>query len=431
MAKLYTKQTWTDEVLTGEERYDILEDDDTPIYEDAQIVLSTAVVQAGSSVNASRMQHIEDGLDAVDSRLDTDATALDARLDTAESNITALDTRLDTAETDITTLETKVGSWTASGGNTLQDSTGSIVLDGNDGKAFVHKLELINSATPAYPASGRVRFFANSDGQLSKVDSLNMVTRYREVLTADRTYYVRTDGNNNNNGLTDSSGGAFLTIQKAVDVVSKLDINGYTVTIQVGNGTYTGAVNLKNVVGFEDIGNLIIQGDTTTPSNVVVSVTGNHCFSTSNLRVIWKIAGFKLTTTTSGACLRCEDGHFEFANCEFGSCAGSHIYVLNNGYIGCYGNYSISGSAINHWIAAQQGRIVCTGKTITLTGTPAFSAAFANGQYLSLQIVNGNTYSGSATGVRYSVIQNAVIYTNGATLPGSSAGTTGTGGQYS
>ena len=61
----------------------------------------------------------------------------------------------------------------------------------------------------------------------------------REVLTANRTYYVRTDGSDSNDGLANTAGGAFLTIQKAINIVSALDIGTYTVTMQVGAGTYT------------------------------------------------------------------------------------------------------------------------------------------------------------------------------------------------
>lgn len=48
----------------------------------------------------------------------------------------------------------------------------------------------------------------------------------RDLLTTNRTYYVRTDGSNSNNGLANTSGGAFLTIQKAIDTVLKLDSAG-------------------------------------------------------------------------------------------------------------------------------------------------------------------------------------------------------------
>ena len=80
------------------------------------------------------------------------------------------------------------------------------------------------------------------------------------MLTADRTYYVRTDGSNSNTGLANTSGGAFLTVQKAVDAVeSRLDIAGLTVTIQIGDGTYAATVTLKNCLGFAAPCNLVIR----------------------------------------------------------------------------------------------------------------------------------------------------------------------------
>lgn len=87
MAKLYTKNVWQDEILADEERYNILEDDDTPIESTVQIVLDTAVAQAGTAMDADIMNNIEEGIDAIDDRVDdleTEIGAVDARLVTVE-----------------------------------------------------------------------------------------------------------------------------------------------------------------------------------------------------------------------------------------------------------------------------------------------------------------------------------------------------------
>jgi hypothetical protein len=75
-----------------------------------------------------------------------------------------------------------------------------------------------------------------SAGEVKKVHP-SLVGGGRQILTANQAYYVRTDGSDSNTGLANTAGGAFLTIQKAIDTVAALDLSIYNVTIQVGNGT--------------------------------------------------------------------------------------------------------------------------------------------------------------------------------------------------
>jgi hypothetical protein len=82
-------------------------------------------------------------------------------------------------------------------------------------------------------------------------------------------YYVRRDGNDSNDGLTDSSGGAKLTIQAGYNLLSAgdtLNVNGDN----VGDGTYAedlvldngdaSAGNFKKIVGFNGTVTLAGQG---------------------------------------------------------------------------------------------------------------------------------------------------------------------------
>jgi uncharacterized Zn-binding protein involved in type VI secretion len=256
----------------------------------------------------------------------------------------------------------------------------------------------------------------------------------RELLTANRTYYVRTDGSNSNNGLANTSGGAFLTIQKAIDTVLKLDLGGYAVTIQVGGGRYTAGVLLTTpFVG----GNVTVQGDTTTPTNVVISTAGANAIYVANKAAI-SVQGFKLQTTTSGNAVIAEGGATIKINgkMEYGAAVGFQLYANGTGsQIVVSANYTISGSAAAHWGATDGGNLSAypNGLTITLSGTPAFSNGFAYASRVAGMTVWGHTFSGSATGTRYSADTNSVVFVNGggATyLPGNSAGSTASGGQY-
>lgn len=252
----------------------------------------------------------------------------------------------------------------------------------------------------------------------------------REYLTAARTYYVREDGNDTNNGLTNTSGGAFLTIQRAVDVVcTTLDVNSQAVTIQVADGDFNAQVNLKDYVG---IGPVTVQGNTTTPTNVRISTTASHAFVASSGS--WTVRGFKVATT--GANYDGINGsglaRVNFASMNFGACGRYHVTGLSGATLVGSGAYTISGNAYGHLGAGAMCRIALASATVTVSGTPAFTA-FALATFGGVMEFYDSTFSGAATGKRYDLSRNGVIFTGGGGanyFPGDSAGTAVTGGQY-
>ena len=253
----------------------------------------------------------------------------------------------------------------------------------------------------------------------------------REFLTSNRTYYVRTDGSDSNTGLVDSAGGAFLTIQKAVNVVAGLDLSTNSVTIQVRSGTYTGAVNITG--GWAGNGTVTLTGDTTTPSNVVISTTSSAAITVGNGASV-RLEGFRLQTTTSGRGLSISEGARVIitGNMSFHTCVNEHIVIGNNGYLQIASNYGISGGATAHIAILLGGTAEWYSRTVTITNSPTVTI-FIFGSSGGVINTAGATYSGAITAKRYDVSANAVVNTNGggATyFPGGTAGTTATGGQY-
>lgn len=96
-------------------------------------------------------------------------------------------------------------------------------------------------------------------------------------------------------------------------------------------------------------------------------------------------------------------------------------------------NYTISGSAAGHNLANFGGLILGASNTVTLTGTPNFSWAFAIANGCGACSVYAVIYSGGATGARYAAALNGVLQTFGGGanyFPGNAAGSVATGGQY-
>ncbi|MBP6582593.1 MAG: hypothetical protein KA204_03850, partial [Chromatiaceae bacterium] len=121
-------------------------------------------------------------------------------------------------------------------------------------------------------------------------DHVHPLPSVSEKLTAARTYYVRTDGNDANTGLANTSGGAFLTIQKAIDVARSFDLSLYNITIAVGAGTFVEAL----LCGPYTTGGGYIAVQGTAGSTAIDLATGN-CIEGSGVSV-WLFSQFILST---------------------------------------------------------------------------------------------------------------------------------------
>lgn len=253
----------------------------------------------------------------------------------------------------------------------------------------------------------------------------------REVLSAARTYYVRTDGSDSNNGLANTAAGAKLTFAGAYAAYQKLDTAGFTVTIQMQNTTWTAQCL---VTGGPAVGGGPLLIDF---AGGTLNVTGASCIAVSTNEPITVYVQNVTLTTTGAACLDClvPASVLVSTGTVFGSSSNYHLRANAPGAIFyAADNYTITGGAVCHWQTFGSGSsIQIEFITITLTGTPNFSGAFVNAQDTGYVLATGLTFSGSATGTRYVAQTNGGIQTGGGGanyFPGNGAGTTATGGYY-
>lgn len=266
----------------------------------------------------------------------------------------------------------------------------------------------------------------------------------RDVLTADRTYYVRSDAlYADAPGLIDSADGACRTWQQAVDLVAVLDLGGRIVTIrhgaEAGPVTFAEHVNVPTLVGG---GYLAVQGSATPGRTVFDSSSVAHsCFTLTNTNtpVIFRDLtlqggggqGLGLLQPNESSTAIVSDG------VRFGTAAVAHVWVHDRqakAYM-LGASYSIVGSAAYH-VYVNMGDCFLESCSVALVGTPAFSGGFvvaASGGALQAPLSSGNLFTGAATGQRYYANANGVINTFGGGanyFPGSAIGAVASGGQY-
>jgi hypothetical protein len=315
-------------------------------------------------------------------------------------------------------------------------------FDGVLGHLQTSSVQITDSGSLLLPATGlnvgASNPFSDSAGtlQLRNVDDLDSTTEstinselkaadhIRERLTSARTYYVSTTGSDSNTGLTALV--PFATIQHAFDVVrDDVDLAGHAVTIQLADGTYTaGAVANRAWTGQGD--SVTLLGNTGTPANVIISTTSANAISAIRGARL-TVSGMELRTTTSGYCLDAGAAGVigVTSSVRFGTAGSGHVVCDSAGLILLDNNYSIVGAAPFHILCFAGGHVESIGVTVTITGTPAFSTAYAEVFRGGSATLSGNTYSGSATGVRFIVASGGSIMTSGAgltALPGDTAG---------
>jgi hypothetical protein len=265
------------------------------------------------------------------------------------------------------------------------------------------------------------------------------------VLQAGTTFFVAGTGTaSTNHGLT--SAAPLLPTQAYQLAQSILDANSKTVTFSGSDTAYSSPIQfIGPIIGqgktFAQGGvyPVVLLGNNATPglTHWVVNVTGN---SYGAIQVIngadVLIEGWTTITSGGGNGIYVENAN---ASVEFINCGNTTVNCLGAtrlAYVQIVGAMSYSGVnsggilESNSWISYE------TTATMTMVGGPVFSSCFACAQYPGSIIVDFvPTFSGStgASSVRYSAFLNGNINTGGGGanfFPGTSAGTTSTGGQY-
>lgn len=248
----------------------------------------------------------------------------------------------------------------------------------------------------------------------------------RVRLGADTAIYVSTTGDNANTALTTNM--PLLTVQAAVDIVAKYyDLNGFTLTIQLADGTYTDTFHVYTPWVGGATENVIINGNETTPSNVYLysQIIGVIAYAQG------AGAGFAIRNcgmrSTNSICISAAHGaSIWFKNIIFGASTNAHIYAMYGARIITQGGYTISGGARFHiTIDINSSFITSVSTPVILLNTPAISENFINLRGCAVAHTQNFSFSGGATGTRYYAASNSSIITGGkgtSYFPGSIAG---------
>lgn len=155
----------------------------------------------------------------------------------------------------------------------------------------------------------------------------------RELLSADRDYYVRTDGSDSNNGLANTSGGAFLTVAAALVSAKAIDPNGHKIKINVGEGVFT-STSPNDLTGYFSKDIKIIGAE---PVSLSISSFGSATGSERNWTVVINVTDASAVSVGDYAIIRSPTGTGAkevHAGCWKITASSSTSITLKNTYYG-------------------------------------------------------------------------------------------------
>lgn len=248
------------------------------------------------------------------------------------------------------------------------------------------------------------------------------------------TLYVRTDGNDANDGSANDSAHAFATIKAAVLYGTRtFFLVGQTLNIQLGNpGVYahpgsvpTGTATVR------------IVGNTGAPSSYQIQGTADGAGYFSCTSGVLAVEGLNIINSTAGSqsIIAAGTGNLSVGTVIFSTTVGTvgnHMQASSGGNLTISAGCLISGNAGGALVATGGSKIFIVSTLAVVNGL--IFDIFASADELSLiKLLVGPTVTGTAIGQRYSVNGNSMITVSGAgpnVFPGTIAGTTANGGLY-
>lgn len=273
-------------------------------------------------------------------------------------------------------------------------------------------------------------------------------------LQAAQDYYVSNSGSDANTGLSLAT--AWATLQHAMSVLTRFNLNGFNVHVHVSDGNYA-ALSCATMAGS---GYVYWVGNHANPSNCVVTGVNVTAISITNCGSAHQFDGFTVTAGGTFAGSGAQDGmngvqvsgagtQTSLTNFNWGTCNGSHLAVSQAAVVSYAGAMIVSGSPqggnpmmTSGWhVYCVDGAIIQIPSLSSVSLTITASIVCGNGggwvecvtsafvQIVYTSITNG----GAVTGQKFYVSNWATISVVGSGVnhyPGSVAGTATPTGIY-